>query len=82
MFYLSLCERDIFSIQSAHVSKKEEEQHCFCKLLEYLWYLKGLQRALRSFCCFWSELALEKHAWKKNKSMLSPQGLTDLKNDC
>lgn len=30
--YLSLSERDIFSVGNARVSKKEE-QHCFCKQL-------------------------------------------------
>lgn len=35
MLYVSLSERDIFSVETAHVSKKEE-QHCFC---EHLWTL-------------------------------------------
>lgn len=30
VFHPSLSERDIFSVRSAHVSRKEE-QHCFCK---------------------------------------------------
>lgn len=43
MFYLSLSERDIFSVESGHVSEKEE-QHCFCKQ----WNISGIPRGSES----------------------------------